>query len=603
MAEQSERDKKIQELNALVDRLRAEYADDPNVVTIGWGSPRRGTEYQDEVAILFFVTSKDESPRGIEAMGSRPIESSIEGYPTDVVEYRPKPSSAGNRDETTYDPLLGGPATSNAEEHIFWFNGGGTLGILCRDASDGTAMALSNWHVWADGGDQGDTIIQPAHPRAGDHIEGITKVLACGPIITSLLEGRAPSPLALGLYGGAAAAAAAAALSDYRDPIRRGQDATPTDPGELTEYEEVEVAIEYPDLPWPGRPFRTNAKWEYRRHTDRRVLTENVSESPRNTQFLLGYLVVTDRPEYEPGDRVNLIAAIWDYQLRPCDAYYVVAHMIPRNNPDEVVRVVLHPTTCPRTIPIDPPDDGDGTQTACIDFGELQPGATFPYKHRFRWLGVLNPGQTDLRIVDWSPSPPDGRGELRIESSGLVFTHPPATRVTVEVVQFTNQPIHLIGFDHAGNQVASAVTPPVQGTVHTLQIQGNAISRTRVRGGGGEGLVLKYCIDVNNSEEIELEPSEELAEALVAAHVIDPTHLRRPLRARRCCFGGWTTLPPSELPGKWDVYLVVQNVNHVPDGTPPEQAAVIIGGHILSTEVSVEGCAAVMLADHAFDII
>ena len=42
---------------------------------------------------------------------------------------------------------------------------------------------------------------------------------------------------AVAAVGGAAAAAVAAAASDYRDPTRRGQDNTATDPGEFTQQE------------------------------------------------------------------------------------------------------------------------------------------------------------------------------------------------------------------------------------------------------------------------------------------------------------------------------------------------------------------------------
>lgn len=135
------------------------------------------------------------------------------------------------------DLTLRGPASSNAEGHIYWINGSGTLGALVRDATNNAPMALSNWHVWADGGDEGDDIIQPGHPTAGDHIEGVGKVLACGPLLTSLIEWEVPSPLAAALYSGAAAAALAGPIGDYRDPTRRGQDNTSVDPAELTEFE------------------------------------------------------------------------------------------------------------------------------------------------------------------------------------------------------------------------------------------------------------------------------------------------------------------------------------------------------------------------------
>ncbi len=333
-------------------RLRQQYASDPNVKTIGWGLARRGGKLEDGVNLIFYVKRKLPSERSIQASGSQPIPSEIEGFPTDVQEDNSRPSdSMGDRDETKYDPLRGGIATSNSEGHIVWFNGWGTLGILARDNDTGQAVALSNWHVWGDGGEEGDQIIQPGHPTAGDHVEAISKVVACGPL-TYLLEWEAPSPVDAGLYGGAAALAIAAAATDYRDPTRRGQDNTVPNPGEFTKREMVEMAIEYPDLPLPGVPFRTQVKWAYQRETDQRVLSYEISEERPNTQFLLGKLVRTNKASYLPGEMVNLIAAIWDYQLRPCDGYHVVAHIIPHNKPDTALRVVLHPSACPRTISI-----------------------------------------------------------------------------------------------------------------------------------------------------------------------------------------------------------------------------------------------------------
>ena len=169
----SDQQSQIDQLNALVARLRGEYAGDPNVRTIGWGLKRSGGALEDTISIIFYVKAKLPSDRAIALAGSKPIPSEIEGYPTDVETSNPGIEAAGQRDDQQYDPLVGGPATSNAEEHIFWFNGAGTLGLLVRDAGDNAPMALSNWHVWADGGDVGDRIIQPGRPTAGNHLEGL----------------------------------------------------------------------------------------------------------------------------------------------------------------------------------------------------------------------------------------------------------------------------------------------------------------------------------------------------------------------------------------------------------------------------------------------
>jgi hypothetical protein len=79
----------------------------------------------------------------------------------------------------------------------------------------------------------------------------------------------------------------------------------------------------------------------------------------------------------------------------------------------------------------------------------------------------------------------------------------------------------------------------------------------------------------------------------------------RRLKAKRCCYSGSIRLPSTEKPGKWDVHLVVQNVNHMPEGQPPDQAATVIGGHVLSSHAAPDlvGCGVIMLLDHVFDVI
>lgn len=589
-----------EELDALVADLRREYGDDPNVQTVGWGLAERGGETQDAIAIVFYVDEKLPSDRAVEAAGSTPIPEEIDGYPTDVVEADLQPMDAtGDRDSEAYDPLLGGPASSNSEEHIWIFNSYGTLGLLCRDTTDGAPMALSNWHVWADGGDRGDEIIQPGHPTAGHYVESAVKIAACGPTVTSLIEGEVPSPLAAGLYGGAAAAAAAAALSDYRDPIRRGQDATAVDTDETTEAEHVGVSVEYPEMPWPGTPFTTDVEWQYQRQTDQGTHTHDVSERRQNAQFLLGQYVTTDAANYDPGDRVEITAALWDYQDRPADAYHVVAHLVSTADPDTALRTVLHPAECPDSVPIAPPDDEDLT---CIDFADYQPGATYPYKHRFDWLSALSADRSDLRVVDWSG---EGDGELRIPERGLSLSHPPARRVRARVAQYASSPVTLTAKTYNGVEIDSVTAPNAQDEVHDLVIEGegDAILAAELVGGDNEAVLLSYCIEPQVDEEIETTVTEERAEGLLAERAATHMLPGNRLRGHRRCFEGRARLPPTEDPGQWEVYLVAQNLNDAPFDAEPDEAATTIGGHVLTGQAEVAGCAAVMLADHVFDVI
>jgi hypothetical protein len=589
----------LERLKAVVARLRGEYAGDPNIRAIGWGLKRAKGSLTDELAIIVHVRTKLPSERTITAAGSRPIPREVEGFPTDIEQSNPAIITAGQRDDRQYDPLVGGPATSNAEGHIYWFNGFGTLGMLVRNAADNAPMALSNWHVWADGGNQGDRIIQPGHPTTGDHLEGIGKVAACGPLLAALIEWEAPSPLAAGLYGGAAAAAVAAALSDARDPMRRGQDATPPEPDESTLREDVRVAIDYPQLPLPGRPFRTDVKWDYRRHTDRRVLEHAVREERVNTQFLLGKMVVTDRASYRPGEVVELTAAIWDWQARPCDAYLVVAHLLPHNRPGQALRVVLHPSVCPRTIPPDPPEE-DGKEDICLDFEQFEPGE-HPHKGTFDWLAYASPDTDHVRIVTWHA----GKHALLISFRSLRLRHAPTGRVRARVAQYTDTPVTMVAFDATGQPVGEATAPNVQGSEHVLEVAGEGILGVVLRGGGGEGLLIEYCIEGVPRETLTTSVPSAIARGITAELPHATLHNNK-VRATRCCFTGGIRLPAWEAPGKWDVHLVVQNLNHQPEGLAPEEAATVIGGHLLSAhaaEAALLGCGVIMLLDHVFDVI
>ncbi len=592
-------------LNNLIQKLRTQYSTDPNIKHISWGLGKSKGKLDKGVCIIFTVHQKTSSERIQKTLGTKKIPDVIEGIPTDVMESNPYKlaSSVGSRGDVIADPLNGGWTTSNADDHIIWFNGWGTLGLLCTDNDSGALMALSNWHVWADGGEEGDTIIQPGIPRAGDHVEGVTKVLACGPILTSLLEWESPDPIALGLYGGAAAAALAAALSDYRDPSRRGQDATIPGSNEKTKMEKIVVDTVYHDLPIPGTPFKTDVKWHYTRHTNVNTYEHSVSEGQINAQFLLGKYVTSNKQAYNPGEQAAISAAIWDYQPRPCDGYHVVAHLISESNPSVAYPLVLHPSVCPRNMPWYPPDNNEST-TVCYDFAKHKPGTRFPSNHYFDWLLCYSIDKTDLLIVDWQTSNGGtNKGELMIGQRGLRFRHNPTSGIHITVAAFTSQRIEIKAYDHHGTLIGTGTSSGTSGAIEVINIAGQGISNVVVTGGGGEGVILKYCVDTEIENEQSTVFSPDVYKRLETAHVKFKDVVARRAKANRCCFEGTFRIPPTEQKGKWNVYLTVQNVNNVPQGTKPEIAAEIIGGHLLAVPAAqVAGCLFMMLGDHVFDI-
>jgi hypothetical protein len=95
--------------------------------------------------------------------------------------------------------------------------------------------------------------------------------------------------LAAGLAAAAAAVATAAALSDVRDPFRRGQDNTAPASGALTTAENLKLAITYLETMQLGKPFAIGAKWTYTRETTAGALTYSVDETQTNVHVIDHY--------------------------------------------------------------------------------------------------------------------------------------------------------------------------------------------------------------------------------------------------------------------------------------------------------------------------
>lgn len=220
----NQRAKTIERAKKIIYEISPEWKTDLNVLSIGYGLRRRKGEIETEIVITFIVRKKEKDIQKIKNLGSMLVPKKIKGISTDVVEIGKvkRQQATGDRDEKAYDPIVGGCATSNADSHIFFWNGYGTLGSICFDRASGQPMALSNWHVWADGGEKGDDIIQPGHPRTEDRVQAYFEAFFCGPI-ANLIEWEAPSALTSILYTSSAAAAVAAAASDEIDPSRKGQ--------------------------------------------------------------------------------------------------------------------------------------------------------------------------------------------------------------------------------------------------------------------------------------------------------------------------------------------------------------------------------------------
>ena len=54
---------------------------------------------------------------------------------------------------------------------------------------------------------------------------------------------------------------------------------------------------------------------------------------------------------------------------------------------------------------------------------------------------------------------------------------------------------------------------------------------------------------------------------------------------------------------EWGIVLYVQTVDNSDKDSDPIEAAQNIGGIVTSANISIVGCAAIMLLDHVFDVI
>jgi hypothetical protein len=533
-------------------RVREAWRADPNVVQIAPGLKiASGRVVPDELVVTFFVRRK--LPSGeVQRRGLRLIPPEVEGIPTDVepIDAVALASPLATRRERR-DPLMGGIAIGNGNIQFHF----GTLGGIVFDNATGIAKALTNEHVLVNTneGQSGDPVIQPAPPRLQDYIDldFVPNCCPIGPIWFVQTGGPVSSFLAW-----LAVMAGVVALSDVRDPTRRGEDATVPAAGERTTSESVDVALEYPDFPIPGTPYRVDVDWSYTRVTTGASYNHNVTETNTNPNVLDLQRLATDRDTYRPGDTVHLLATLVSPSKTACQAFHTIAYLVPgaEGQQGRSHMVVLQPVggaalrTLRRLFP--QLRDRPRPQEECDDFADVQPGTTLPpvYSHRRLTYENLDPAR-GMRTVDQMPSgAPNGISELSFGPRGIRILLPfPANFVTAAVAQFTRKPVELRAYDSSGTLIGSATAPNIQGTEHLLEVRGSGIVNVTVSEGGGEGLLMRLCY------------GRELVE-------------------ERCYYYGKVALEALDPLGPWRTHLFAQTINDVPIGTDPESAASTIGG-------------------------
>ncbi len=530
-------------VEALAERVSAEWRDDPNVVQIAPGlKMQAGKARVDQLVLTFFVHEKL-SEEELTERGWRFIPDEIDGVRTDVepTQAEALASPLSTRRER-FDPLVGGVAIGNGNRQWSW----GTLGGMVFDNTSGVARGLTNEHVlvFTNEGKTGDPVIQPAPPRLEDFIDLDFTPDCCpiGPIFFVELGGPVSSFLAW-----CAVVAGVAALSDVKDPHQRGREATVPAPGETTLREPLNVKMNYPDFPIPGTPYRVKTSWEYTRITDGGSYPHQVEEVNDNPHVLEEQVLITDQSEYTPGEMVHLLAKLVSPTEKVCPAFHTIAYLVPGAESQQFrsSMVVLRPVSLTQIRilrKIFPDVEFEESAEECDDHSDLEVGTQLP-KRLKRKLGTYTnlSGANPLRVVEW----PGERG-IAFDPSGIAIDLDQSTDcVSARVALGTGDPIIMQAFDDQGNLIGQDIAS-AEG-IQELVIKGENIRRVTLIGGGNEAVLLELCA----CEDKELST---------------------------CYYYGRLVLDHNAPLGPWRTYLFAQTVNDVAEGVAPTVAAQTIGG-------------------------
>lgn len=166
--------KKLDAAIAELRKVRRSWLRRPGVTGVDVGFKMRGRQMTDDLAIRVHVRRKvpiDTLPSKAEVFSESDKTSKLGDFEIDVIEADYglsertttvlAPEQVSRRDRV--DPLVGGVSAGNA------LAGGGTLGALVWDRTDGEVCILSNWHVLCrrQGCEAGEPIYQPSLADGG----------------------------------------------------------------------------------------------------------------------------------------------------------------------------------------------------------------------------------------------------------------------------------------------------------------------------------------------------------------------------------------------------------------------------------------------------
>jgi hypothetical protein len=526
-------------IQEIIEQVSPEWRSQPNVLDVVPALKiREGLVRPDELVIGFHVSEKV-SPDLLEDRGYKPIPREIGGIATDVIlARRPALGSVDEKDTRSqlFDTLIGGIAVGNANLNAY-----GTLGMTLLAVSDNRMVGLTNEHVLVFDGD-GHAGEEVQQPRFYLNSEVSLDDASCCPGGQLHYRG-VDNPVVDAAVAVFAAAALAAALSDEIDPHRRGQQATVPASGERTLSETVSVALDYPEIPFPGRPYSLGVQWTYQRHTDQRVLEHAVSETRQNEHVVPVQHLITDKRRYFRGETVRFLALLSpEAGKKTCGNYFVTAAVLSTSH-HRAYKIILRPFRgrIPALNSLTHGTTGHDTDSErvrrCYDFNRQQPGDRFDAPRALDGV-VYDPGGRTAQFMGQPPTV-----GLRFPSAGLTILLPAPVQRVVAQVLFYRKAVSLKAYSGTSEVDSAVSTHPVAAT---LEVSAASIDRLVLAGGSLESILLGFCVETATGEV--------------------------------CLYRGDLQLAPDEELGPWTTYLFAQTRNDVPLGTDPAVAAQTIGG-------------------------
>ena len=130
----------------------------------------------------------------------------------------------------------------------------------------------------------------------------------------------------------------------------------------------------------------------------------------------------------------------------------------------------------------------------CVDFSDWEEGEV---ELKFTKDGFVFTALDDEPQLIYLTDTPKVPG-LQIAEKGVNISFPQTTsRVTLSTVLYTSRPLEISAFNPEGATVTKVTTPPgPEDTIHTVSLTGRDMVRLVISGGGGEGVLVEICIEI-----------------------------------------------------------------------------------------------------------